>query len=522
MSFIIHSGEWKGQYGTSWKADIIDTSISSGTLATITVMSGFSIDYDNQNTDVKNQPILKSSVSLPILNKGIGSFLSDMTTAVEGRYLLKIYKDSSFFWAGIILQDFGSVEDIDTEVISLTATDGLALLKNIDMDMSAFTHPRVIEMIQKGLSVMSHVDDIWGATDNFLYASTNWRTTKQVNPYTLRYTYINPEVFKDYKEVETSRGETITEITTKSWYDVIETILLHFNARLMLVDGVWNIVQYEIFNMSSNDGLMYKKTTGYTKVNKTFKAAITQSTIARSGGNFNYLPGLKKVRLKYINNDGGNQMPTEIEINTNYSLRPVIAGTGNFLAISGFISLVATIPQTFEGYAYYQLEIKVGSYYYADNSWSTTAQTYELRTNYIPTKAVSGTRNIRNDVTFDFNTLDIPADGTLSIKVTYDTSKGLGAESGVTNLGHNIETLAATYIIGNDESPNYIKFEARNSSDFSLISEIEDTLFGMAGTAANLGSIKIDDVADIKNYIQDLKEEIKDMDVYLKDFEGDK
>ena len=95
----------------------------------------------------------------------------------EGRFHLKVYKNGSIFWRGIILTDRFEWQDTGEPVsITIRAICGIGRLRNIKIDTTDVisTGVNLTRQIQKLLQIAGGTTDLYDTGDRFLTTSMFW------------------------------------------------------------------------------------------------------------------------------------------------------------------------------------------------------------------------------------------------------------------------------------------------------------------------------------------------------------
>lgn len=131
VRFTNEHTSWAVSSSLTWKIEIHDADHVGGN-TDFEVEEGLQIEWRGDGDDVLS-PILASSAtfSMMVQDATHEALITDMAGAAEGRFTLKVYRDSVFYWAGVV-----NTNDIEFEDWSypfgfkISAVDGLALLKN--------------------------------------------------------------------------------------------------------------------------------------------------------------------------------------------------------------------------------------------------------------------------------------------------------------------------------------------------------------------------------------------------------
>lgn len=342
---VRYSQELTNIAGEEYRVDIIDDEYV-GTASEF-ILVDFEVDWKGQQNDRSNF-ITGSSCSVTMISNtasNLDTLVSDIISETDERFNLAIYKKKSgtyqLWWAGFILTDLSGGTDEETTTYTITATDGIATLKEQDFTVTSvpMASMTAINTLLTALSYLPY-NSIYAATDIILYTRVNWfeanMSTTSDDPLAL--TLIPNTTFYEVDD----KGN----YTFSSCYEVIETICNLFKARLFHADGAWRFYQiYDLENASSFDQYKYQE----NKVQNGKESITIRQTLTGgfSGGtnlavqNFEFFPPLLRVEQKYIHGSSGNLIQG-VTFNQSTPLTQLITSplvsTGNqTLALSGTI-----------------------------------------------------------------------------------------------------------------------------------------------------------------------------------------
>ena len=292
-----------------------DTSVS-----VILEAPGYTLNHNSQVSDIITYGLIESTLKFSVQNKEnvLDTFLASLMIT-ENRYLVEVKRDGVSYWKGILLSDFGKVDDKAYSSISFQAVDGLKLLSGIDVEIIDPNEKHsFLDYIIKALSLVKTVD-FFDVGEAFLRIKTDWYASNMfflcpMEPLSL--------VSCDDTEgdflwaTKATRigwsGVEIIEIKTLSYYDMLQKILQHFMITLGMNNGVWYAVQRDLYETANTISyFQYDKsgqllfsaplTPKYCK-ESTYQTIAPASDTYRNAGKFSFLPGLKKAEITYIAN----------------------------------------------------------------------------------------------------------------------------------------------------------------------------------------------------------------------------
>lgn len=305
--------------------------------------SGPIITYGTDEQD-RFSPILSSKLELPFMvtNTTEDTFIKNIRENFnEQDVYIHLYRASSSdyssvapLWSGFVLMDLSASPDLYYPYpVTLTAVDGLSLLKEIDFVQSGtagsytdsdmysnngrFTYWIKEILLKSGASTTAE-----GSTQDYKFTTAiNWfnsvmpTITQSTDPF--YQTKCNTQMFfsKDAND----------NFTVVNCYDVLKNLLKHWGARIIYWKHIYYIVQIQEYNTaesgtyanpdnidtrtytktgafdSSSDNLGDSYWTRYNLLIDDVEGGIQKLT----GTQFNYLPQLKRTQANFI--DYGNK-----------------------------------------------------------------------------------------------------------------------------------------------------------------------------------------------------------------------
>lgn len=338
---IRYRNTFYSQAGVLWQVDISDTAYTGAVSLFKTESSGFNLSY--KGLSERLDPIFASTLSLSALvdSTSIESLIYSMMVSQEEQFTVKVYKNSVLYWCGVHLPDQIQKEDIYFPyIVDIMFTDGLARLRDIDYNSGGIAPvaysgretvlAHILKILEKtGISALYGS----GAGDVYLHTIINWyEITHQYNYYKcpFAYTDINHGVFLEYDDAGV--------VTYMKCSEVLEMILRTFNARILMVDGCWHIIQpQEYARLKTYERCFNKLGTLWTSYNESTFRITPLVTNRKTGGVHKYFPPVKRVQKTYKTKTSSNSTGSILPIQTSY-LTPV--------------SLITTIPASTKLFIY--------------------------------------------------------------------------------------------------------------------------------------------------------------------------
>ena len=308
---------------------------------------GPKIEYETDNDD-RYSTILASKLKLPmIIDKSwmIEWVQSLRLELAEQQVYIHLYRNNNQpatngpIWSGFVLMDLSETigdEDMPYEVI-ITATDGIALLKNIDYVDDGATPPyvaadrfggkkRFTALIYHAIKQIGLATTTEGAYENWAWrTSVNWYNSEHPNTNVgsdpLHLTRANAVMF--YKRTDDDTDPPVAEYEAPNCYDVLKEILKTWGARMVYWNHILWITQIDGYDVSesgtyaapdnintrkypssgnsSTGSLAYVGTPYWSPYKLSINPYTTPERLKRlEGRKYSYLPVVKKATASYF------------------------------------------------------------------------------------------------------------------------------------------------------------------------------------------------------------------------------
>ena len=393
-----------------YKINIYDSDFS-GTAAEF-ICNDFNINYQGAGGKMY-EPIHGSDISINchVQDSAFETFINDIVESTEQRFFIEVLKEGDLFWRGLLLQDFIEIEDSSYPYyFNISGTDGIGTLDDVKYKNGAFNYTDKATLIEHLINALSKIglNPLYGTNDKFILTAIDWFEDSQPTPAytidTLQYTRCRHRVFY---------GLSCLEVLTE--------ICILFNARLYQCEGVFRIVQVDVFRYDSEVNVRNYKKSGdphSQEEGKEFGIGIDQSTtnFRLTGMVTSFFPPLKKVNKIYKYSQASyDNILSDIGDWTSWTETDYTAKEDMILQFAGafqpHLTYPSGIPQ--QMFADFKIEIRVGSYYltdfYGNLSWSTLS-------------GISGVTQRKTlmitPMLFDLTTPPIEGDGIIYFKFT--------------------------------------------------------------------------------------------------------
>lgn len=257
---VRYSQELTNIAGDEYRVDLLDSKFVGTTSEFILV--DFETDWKGQQNDRSNF-ITGSSCSVIMqstTSSNLDTLVNDILEAEEGRFQIAIYKKGGsgagsyeLWWWGLVLNDLSQGADETPTSYTITATDGLGILKGVPYENSGlpFINKTAVDTLMTALQFIPY-SSFFDAADIFLHTRVDWFEANMIttsdDPLSL--TQIPSSAFYSI--------DSDGNYTFDSCYEVIETICNLFKARLFFANGVWRFYQiYDLENESSFNQYRY-------------------------------------------------------------------------------------------------------------------------------------------------------------------------------------------------------------------------------------------------------------------------
>lgn len=501
-------GEFKSDEGVDYVVDIYDANHVGGYTSVTLGSDGFKLKYSGSGKE-RFDPIKASQVTFEVFeySSAVGNVIDELATGEQGDFKVKITKDGSSFWNGILLTDVSSTKDESLpRSHQLRAVCGLSLMKKLDFNSKVFdgvnstidglhTHLRILQYLLK----FYITDDFYSGSQTFIRTSVNWfedshpAYAQNIDPMLYSATY--PLAFQDVSDA----GQT----KNISAYDALKQLCLTWGARVFMADGEWYFQQYDAHKNMPVYYRRYNKNgtalgSGSVDWGVTTGTANGSADVIRlAGGSTEYYPKLRQVVATYgewgnnwlrtqgfaIDN-GTGAMGWNTSTNT-FTLDHVESLSGS--AISFYYDyMVDYFGATSSWSANWTwgiwVKMKIGNYYYTNAGWSTTSGTYTQAIGSVPSlNPHYGNINIL--------TTQLPASGNLEVQVGFycHDSSGNNQVYGTTN------TDVLLYQNSTSHPDNGIKYTINGSVDVKRVFGSTDSSANDSNEKVDMGTLRIGD-----------------------------
>jgi len=253
-------------------------------------------------------------IEINVDSSDVNDFVNDLTGAAEQRFTVKIDKNSSLYWVGLVQAEQVNTQDRgynNGKSFRLKAVDGIARLKTTDYNNSGTAYSGKETFLEHLFNIIGKIplSSYWGASDIQLDTMVNWWEDSQTyaaNTCPLTLTRFDHRAFIFIDESATKLYKTS--------YEVLDEICKIWGVRFFFADGRYRFHQV---NEYANTGTVvirhflkdgsYDSNTSSASLSM-YDAAwgnpenFTQSSIKVIGlaeGNYSSYPALNRVINNY-------------------------------------------------------------------------------------------------------------------------------------------------------------------------------------------------------------------------------
>lgn len=317
-------GEFYSDNGGNWEVYIYN----SGYASTVTdvIVNDLNITWESQGDDIL-EPLKASRASFTFVNdsSAVDSFLSGLKNGKEDQFHMVIEKESNLYWAGVVLSDQVSWEDKGKpRLLTVTAIDGIGRLADIEFDFAEDSgSPDQSSMIKYIYEALEYngLSQYWGASDAYFKESIQFFENQMpttggggsfdtnqsplINTRCDRMLFLTDEANDtSSKAVVKSGKSTSITVPTKRPYtcaEVISSILQLFSARILLVDGSYQIQQARNFTSGTNKVRGINKSLSIVTTATPSNRQTEGTQVKRLGdGRWTYKPPIQLVKLDSV------------------------------------------------------------------------------------------------------------------------------------------------------------------------------------------------------------------------------
>jgi len=387
------------------------------------------------------------SFSILVTSSTLNNFANALVGAEEGRFTIKIEKNSSLYWVGYVLTDLITIEDKPYPyVLSLRATDGIGRLKDIDYNNSGTAYSGKETVTGHLFNILGKIglDSYWGASDIYLTSVVNWWEDSQTfanatDPWTV--TRFDHRVFI---RLDQSGNQSYF-----SAFQVLSALINQWKALFYHAGGRYYLIQTNEYAETGNVVLRHFVKAGtydsntvvasFSNTDKTwgnpseYKAGSADLVGIADSPIWNFNPSLDHITVDYKHFSLQNlarDAAWNSESSTTYSLANIDSNSGDAkAAIRFYLShkldfntnsfIISFMKFRFKVYIdngstiYYLKRVVNSPYVSTTVEWTTTDSNYEFYTN------VQAEDDLTQYLQFSIITPDLPQDGDMSLKLTY-------------------------------------------------------------------------------------------------------
>ena len=430
MGAVRFKGELQSRRGVLYAIEIWDETYS-GAVTDIRLSSdGFRLSYDAVN-DSRTTPIIASRLTFgwQIRNATDEAFITNLLTAAEGRFTIKVTRNSTIYWVGYIQPDISVLQDMAYPYrFDVTATDGLGRLKNIDYTATGqntfLTH--ILNCLTQDVVPARY----FAVGDIFLRTSVDWWHTTHSTQTTAK----DPLALSRFDGSIFQKTNSDGTIEYRSCFDVLANVLTAWNARVYQSGGCWRVEQADYrLNNNFNERRYGRTGTVISTATANYDRSLPQNATGakQRGITYDWFPPLKNVFVKYAHKTAKNWLEGLSSLwgtgatNGVKTLNVQSVDSTSFFRIHGNLRLKLATSNTNPWYYTVQMKVKVGSnelsrdvsvvtglnlLNYANPTWAGSGSKCDISSGFVFSTSFSGS------VPFTVWTPTIPSSGTVTVE----------------------------------------------------------------------------------------------------------
>lgn len=495
---VKYQNKFKSLAGVSWQIDIDDPDFSGEATVFTTESPGFSYSCPG---DIDSR-ISGSEITIHWLvqSKTEWDFLIKTVYASELYYTVKIYRNTALWWIGKLYYNGQAFEDQYYPYrFDLKASDYLQMISGLPYDDYGTNYSGSVRILQHFQNILKKIEThhFYGENDIFIRTINNWIEDEMYNLETegdddpLWNTRLAHEAFLTYNDYN------IVEPATCG--DVLNELLTRFDLRLYMSEGAYVIAQTNLLSEKEYPVRLYTKELVYKDITTSITAHDSASLVS-AGASTYFLPALRKVSHEYEYRQSlnpGNLLTPDFSLNLGYDLGEISGGSGERLNFNGTLRLtrigdpvVKSIYAEFE----FMVKLEAGTDYYYTNDggaleWSTnSSKRLKLQTGELID--LDAMYNFSFDYPVVFNTLPIPATGTMTIEMKVNLYENDNTPYFDTDITSTPLNCVMIYIYGDGGTQEgKIRFEATNTNGAISINLLTEEYTGISGDGPRTFSV---------------------------------
>lgn len=306
--------------GREWKIEIHDKNNVVPSFTSFEVTGdGYNLQYESPNDDlIESFKASKCSFEM-IVNQSdtaLQTLVEDVATGKDGDFFIIVKEDSGSgydaYWWGYIRTDLMKEPDTFPSLVKWTSVDGLTRLKDIRFDdgsgglltgILTFSEiiARILELGELGSDIIQSRDYLRLANEWYDFAMGDL----------LQDGMTRSGVYADNFYTFDDEGNLVSQYC----FDVLEQVLLGWNAQLILSDGYWYV--YQVGTLRSNrryESVIDSTGQFISQLDVATQRTIDQTNVIRiAGGQKEWDKPFERVERKYFHRFGTNILPAQYD-----------------------------------------------------------------------------------------------------------------------------------------------------------------------------------------------------------------
>lgn len=326
MSYIYVRGLYESLNSESYEVRIIHNAAGTDTTDEFHVgPDGAVLTYEAENDTIVLPGIVHSRCQVETiwptsLNSELNTLITNLQDAQDGDWIFELRRGGSVIWIGsILIDEVTTSEGSEERTMTITATDGLSLLKNVPFNDAGTPYTgyypvmnELMDEIMQKWVLWSYFDSIVAGTDYILYAADDVYNTDDIlystltHPAGTQYTGASRNRLNAFAWSQTNNQDETTYIST---YDLLQSICLTYQWRLYTYALEWRFIPVHLSDQTIIGYQRQKSayTYGGIAISSSYDFQINSAGNIRQKGREwtqTFTPQINEVTMTRDTNDG--------------------------------------------------------------------------------------------------------------------------------------------------------------------------------------------------------------------------
>lgn len=322
MALRLSTG-FTNEIGDVYVLDIYDDGYGGSSTDVQVDGTGFEMSFEGDYTNYTGGNIIATACTINLIADitAVTDFISVLPTRTEAQLRVSISRNSSFWWAGLILPEAIKREDLPAgsrPIFQIKAVDGITRLQEIDYNDDGDPYEGKATIIEHVLNILNKVgtQSLW-TTNTFLTTYLGWLADGHAAGE-------NPSVFERtrIRHLNYLRVDQTGTVSFRNCYEVLKSICAATNCNFFFSDGRFWLVSLTAYTPLT----LFSSRHNWTKAgsptyviggaNYALLGRVSQvgnystyNLYRETGGDFQYFPALNKAKARYKHFSARNLTP---------------------------------------------------------------------------------------------------------------------------------------------------------------------------------------------------------------------